>query len=412
MTQFHYKVRDAHGAEIEGDRDANDQYELAKALRSEGLQPVFITEQKDTKKGIFSANVKLDNYIPSFLKRVSLEEKMNFARNVAVMIGAGLSLSKALEVMTRQTQNEKFKGIIFSMVDTIKRGKTFAEALGEYPNIFPKYFQEMVRAGEKSGKLEESLKLVAMQLKKDYSLRRKIRSAMIYPIIIIIAMIGIGILMLIYVVPTLVQTFGELNTELPASTKFVVFISQALVDYWYFILFGAIALGYGMVRALKTELGHKLFNWIFIHAPVLKGINQKFNAARTCRTLASLLSSGVDVLEALSITKGVLQNGYYQAVLESARGRIQKGETISKAFIAAENLSPPLVGEMMAVGEETGELSNMLHRLSIFYENEVSVATKDLSTIIEPLLMIIIGVVVGFFAISMISPMYNLVGAF
>src|SRR3989344_1491362 len=200
MPTFHYKVRDLQGAETEGDRDAKDQYELAKALRGEGLQPVFITDQKNVKKGVFSANIKLDNYIPSFLKRVSLEEKMNFARNTAVMIGAGLSLSKALEVMTRQTQNEKFKGIILAMADTIKRGKPFAEALGEYPNVFPKYFQEMVRAGEKSGKLEGALRLVAMQLKKDYTLRRKIRSAMIYPVIIIIAMIGIGILMLIYVV--------------------------------------------------------------------------------------------------------------------------------------------------------------------------------------------------------------------
>src|SRR3989344_2802289 len=237
----------------------------------------------------------------------------------------------------------------------------------------------MVRAGEKSGKLEGALRLVAMQLKKDYTLRRKIRSAMIYPVIIIIAMIGIGILMLIYVVPTLVATFGELHVELPWSTKLIIFVSRSLVDYWYIILAGALVLGYGLFTAARTEAGEKAGNWIFIHAPILKGINQKFNAARTGRTLSSLLSSGVDVLEALAITKGVLQNGYYQAVIENARGRIQKGETISKAFVAAENLYPPLVGEMMSVGEETGELSNMLLRLSIFYENEVAVATKDLS---------------------------------
>lgn len=412
MTRLHYKARDQQGAETEGDRDAKDQYELARALRAEGLQPVFISDKEGTKKGIFSKSIKIDDYVPSFLKRVKLEEKMNFARNIAVMIGAGLSLSKALEVMTRQTANEKFKNVIFAMVDSIKQGKTFADALGEYPNIFPKYFQEMVRAGEKSGKLEGALKLVAMQLKKDYTLRRKIRSAMIYPLIIIIAMIGIGILMLIYVVPTLVQTFSELNVELPASTKLVVFLSQALVDRWYFMLIGAVIIGYGIFRGQKTEAGKRTADWFFIHAPVIKNINQKFNAARTCRTLSSLLSSGVDVLEALSITRGVLQNNYYQAVLETARGRIQKGETISKTFIASEYLYPPLVGEMMSVGEETGELSNMLLRLSIFYENEVSVATKDLSTIIEPLLMIIIGIVVGFFAISMISPMYNLAGAF
>lgn len=412
MSQFHYKVRDTQGAEIEGDREAKDQYELAKVLRAEGMQPVFIVDKKNAKKGILSMNLNLDDYIPSFLKRVNLEEKMNFARNTAVMIGAGLSLSKALEVMSRQTANQKFKGIILAMVDTVKRGKPFADALGEYPNIFPKYFQEMVRAGEKSGKLEEALKLVSMQLKKDYTLRRKIRSAMIYPIIIVIAMMGIGILMLIYVVPTLVQTFKELKVELPLSTRVVVFLSQALVDWWYVMLPIAVAFFFGLYRLTQTPAGKKASDWFFIHAPILKTIDQKFNAARTCRTLSSLLSSGVDVLEALAITKGVLQNSYFQEVLENARLRIQKGETISKTFLAAENLYPPLVGEMMAVGEETGELSGMLSRLSMFYENEVSVATKDLSTVIEPLLMIIIGVVVGFFAISMISPMYNLVGAF
>lgn len=410
MVRYHYKAKDSAGADIEGDRDSKDQYELAKVLRTEGLVPIFIIDAKSGKRGgIFAKKIKLTDYIPSFLQRIKLEEKMNFARNTAVMVGAGLALTKALEVMTRQTENEKFKKIIMSMAETIKRGKTFAEALGEFPAVFPKYFQEMVRAGEKSGKLEGSLKLVAMQLKKDYTLRRKVKSAMMYPLIIIIAMIGIGILMLIYVVPTLIQTFDELKVELPLSTRVVVFISQSLLQSGIFVLIGSILIGYGAFRFFSTALGKKYLNWAFIHAPVIRGINQKFNSARTCRTLSSLLSSGVDVLEALSITRGVLQNLYFQRVLDDARERIQKGETISKAFLSQEYF-PPLVGEMMAVGEETGELSGMLLRLSAFYESEVSAATKDLSTIIEPLLMIIIGIVVGFFAVSMVSPMYNLAG--
>ncbi|OGF62776.1 hypothetical protein A2662_00220 [Candidatus Giovannonibacteria bacterium RIFCSPHIGHO2_01_FULL_45_33] len=409
MALYHYKARDSAGADVEGDRDAKDQYELAKTLRAEGFLPTYIVDAKKKKGGLFGKKFKLGDYIPSFLKRIKLEEKMNFARNAAVMIGAGLSLAKVLEVMTRQTENEKFKGIILSMVGTIKSGKTFAEALGEFPAVFPNYFKEMVKAGEKSGKLEGSLKLVAMQLKKDYTLRRKVRSAMIYPAIIVIAMIGIGILMLIYVVPTLVSTFEELKVELPLSTRIVVFLSKSLLKSGIFIGIGAGILGYFLLRFLKSAMGKNFLDWGFINAPVIKGINQKFNAARTCRTLSSLLSSGVDVLEALTITKGVLQNHYFKDVLDDARDRIQKGETVSKAFLSAECF-PPLVGEMMAVGEETGELSQMLLRLAMFYETEVSAATKDLSTIIEPLLMIIIGAVVGFFAVSMISPMYNLAG--
>lgn len=407
MPLYHYKARDKDGRDAEGNREAKDQYDLAHSLRAEGITPLFVSESSAARK-----KKALADYLPDFLQRVSLEEKLNFTRNTAVMIGAGVSLSKALEVMGRQTQNEKFKKVIADMGETIKRGKTFSEALGEHPDIFPKFYQEMARAGEKSGKLEESLKLVALQLKKDYALRRKVRGAMVYPIIVVIAMVGIGILMLVYVVPTLVSTFEELKVELPLSTRFVIFISKSILKSGLIFLLGAAALGYLAYRWLKSAGGKARMDWVFAHTPVIRGINQKFNSARACRTLSSLISAGVEILEAISITKEVLQNHLYQNVLEDARGKIQRGETISQAFLSSGNLYPPLVGEMIAIGEETGELSQMLLRLASFYENEVAQATKDLSTIIEPLMMIIIGIVVGFFAIAMISPMYNLVGAF
>ncbi len=411
MPIYHYKVRDQQGEEITGDRDAKDKYELAHAMRAEGLTPIFIREPGASSRKL---TINLGKLIPSFLKKVPIDEIMNFTRNTAVMVGAGLSLARALEVMNRQVSNEKLKEAIIKMSDTIKQGKTFADALGEYPKIFPKFFQEMVRAGEKSGKLEESLKLVAIQLKRDYSLRRKVRSAMMYPMIIMIAMVVIGVLMLIYVVPTLVKTFKELNVPLPASTQFIIFISESILQSGIIFFVVMIVVGYGLWRWLKSSMGKKLLDWVFTHAPVIGGINKKFNSARTCRTLSSLISSGVDILEAFTITSSVLQNHYYKNILESAKEKIQKGEAVSRSFLGsdAEKFYPPLVGEMMAVGEETGELSPMLLRLAMFYENEVSAATKDLSTIIEPVLMILIGIVVGFFAISMISPMYNLAGSF
>ena len=179
-------------------------------------------------------------------------------------------------------------------------------------------------------------------------------------------------------------------------------------------MFVAAALGYLLLKWSKSIGGKKNIDWLFIRIPVVKGINQKYNSARACRTLSSLISSGVNILEALDITKGVLQNHFYQNVLDDAKNKIQKGDTISGAFLSDEavKLFPPLVGEMIAIGEETGELSGMLLQLSVFYEAEVAAATKDISTIIEPALMIVIGIVVGFFAISMISPMYNLAGSF
>lgn len=408
MPLYRYKARDAGGKEVEGEREAKDQYALAKTLRGENLQPIFAVAVASAK-----SKLSFSEYVPAFLQGVPLEEKLNFTRNTAVMIGAGVSLVKALEVMERQTQNRKFKEAIKKMAESIRKGQAFSEAMVNYPKIFQKFYQEMTRAGEKSGKLEESLKLIALQLKKDYAIRKKVKSALVYPTIILIAMAGIGVLMLIYVVPTLVATFQELKVDLPISTKFVIWISTSLLESGLIFLgvFGAGA--YLLWRWKQTERGKRIFDWIVTKLPVIHVVNQKFNSARTCRTLSSLISAGVDILEALSITKGVVQNSFYQDVLETARARIQKGEPISKAFLGpgAENLYPPLVGEMMAVGEETGELSNMLLRLAIFYENEVAIATKDLSTIVEPVLMILIGIVVGFFAIAIISPMYNLVGA-
>ncbi|MEK9175502.1 MAG: type II secretion system F family protein [Patescibacteria group bacterium] len=404
MPLFYYTARDNKGVSVSGNHEANDQYALSRALRAENLTVLSISEKSD-KKGL-SWNIKL----PEFLQPISLEEKINFTRNTAVMIGAGLSLTKAMDVMSRQAHNSRFKSIVLVMADIIKKGKTFGEALGEYPSVFPKYYQEMVKAGEKSGNLENSLKLVALQLHKDYSLRRKIRSAMMYPLIIFIAMIGIGILMLIYVVPTLVSTFSELGVELPASTRAVIYVSNSLLTSGLIMLGAVIILGGLLFRFLKTIRGKNGMDIIFVKLPIIGGINKKFNAARTCRTLSSLITSGVDILEAISITQGVLQNHLYKTVLNNAKERIQRGEAIARSFLDAESLYPPLVGEMIAVGEETGELSQMLLRLAIFYENEVAAATKDLSTIIEPVLMIFMGAVVGFFAVSMISPMYSLVG--
>jgi len=192
----------------------------------------------------------------------------------------------------------------------------------------------------------------------------------------------------------------------------IIFVSQSILQSGLILLAGAAVAGYGAYRWAKSKMGKTQLDWLFTHLPVIKGINQKFNSARTCSTLSSLISSGVDILEAISITKEVLQNHLYQNILDDARAKIQRGETISKAFLSSGELYPSLVGEMIGIGEETGELSQMLLRLASFYESEVSQATKDLSTVIEPALMILMGVVVGFFAVSMISPMYNLVGAF
>ena len=406
MPIFHFVAKDLEGQTTEGIKEAADKYDLARVLRAENLSPILIEEKKERMVN------KIEKIFSNIFERVSLEEKMNFARNVGVMVGSGVSLSRAFEIISRQTKNQKFKSTVLDMAEFIKKGGTFGDALGKHKKIFPKFFEEMVRSGEKSGTLEGSLQIISLQLRKDYALRKKVKSAAAYPVIVIIAMIAIGVLMMIYVVPSLTQTFSELDIELPASTAFVIFFSDFIIEYSFvFTIMLTLVIGGGFYF-LKSRTGHNFSDVFFSHIPPFREINRKFNAARTCRTLSSLLDAGVDVVEALEITKEVLNNHLYKKVLKEASDVIKKGEQLSKSFLSKKSLYPPLVGEMIGIGEETGKLSPMLLKLAQFYENEVAVATKDLSTVIEPVLMLVIGAAVGFFAISMISPMYNLAGGF
>lgn len=333
-----------------------------------------------------------------------------FSRNLAVMLEAGLSLNKSLDVLSRQTQSKKLQSTIKNIATDIQKGESFSESLKKYPKIFSPLFRSMAKAGEESGKLAESLKIISLQLKRDHDLLRKIRGALIYPLIIFITMVAAGVLMLIYVVPTLVSTFRELEIELPFTTKIVIGLSELILKQGLLVLLAMAALASLSFWFLRIQSGKRFFNALFLRLPLVSSLVKKTNAARTARTLGSLIESGVDLVRALEVTSDVLQNYRYKEVLTRAKAKIQKGSPISSVFIDASDLYAPLVGEMMAVGEETGKLSQMLIRVAVFYENEVAIATRDLSTIIEPFLMIVVGVIVGFFAVSMISPIYSSLG--
>src|SRR3989344_4962634 len=406
MPVFFYKAKEKEGNTVEGTEIAENKFDLADSLKQRGFTVINIAEAKESKIK------KISNLVSNFLSRISLEEKINFARNIGVMAGSGLSLARALEIELRQSKNDKFNFVISDILNTVKGGGLFSKALSDHPKVFPKFFKEMVVSGEKSGKLEESLRLVTLQLSKDYALRKKVKGAMIYPSIVLLVMVAITILMMMFVVPSLVSTFKELNIELPASTSFIILISTIIQKSGVFFVVILAVIFYAIYYILKTDFGKKILDYAFAYTPFVKDINRKFNAARACRTLSSLISSGVPIAESFDITKELIENQLYKRILENASVSVKKGETISKSFLSPDSLFPPLVGELIAVGEETGKISAMLSDLAKFYENEVNSATKNLSTVIEPILMIIIGIAVGFFAISMISPMYNLAGGF
>ncbi len=398
--QFSYKAKKVSGETYQGEREANDKFALFRDLRKEGETVLSCNEMK---KGVLSGVL----HVPAFFGGVNMHEKIIFARNLGGMISAGLALSRALQVMERQTKKKKLKHIFSELNRFISEGKSFHEALAKFPDVFGSLFVSMSKAGEESGNLASSLKQIADQLEKTYLIQKKVKGAMVYPGVIISLMIVIGILMLTFVVPRLVETFAELGSELPTSTKFVIWLS-GIFQHHYILAFLAIV---GSVTAfyysLRTPFGKKAFDYCVLRLPVVGLIIKETNSARTARTLSSLLSSGVDLVLAISITGEVLQNSYYKKVLEQAALRVEKGLPLSGVFLENERLYPIFVGEMASVGEETGELGHMLSGVADFYEQEVEQKTKDMSTIIEPVLMIVIGIGVGFFAISMISPMYS-----
>ncbi len=401
MPIYNYVAKKVSGEEIKGSKEAKDRFDLAQMVRSDGYIMLSYEQKKERK---FS----LDFFD---IRNVSTADKMIFSRNLGVMVSAGLSIVKGLEILSRQTKNKKFKKIILALIEGVQKGNPLSESMKGYPSVFSSLFVAMVKVGEESGQLSQSLKNIGEQLGQDHSLSKKIRGAMIYPAIIIIAMIVVGILMLIYVVPTLISTFRDLNLDLPASTRAIIFLSDFMAANSVLVLGFFLLITLVIFWFFRTERGKRAVSFTLLYFPLFSSIVKKVNSARTSRTLASLISSGVNVLEALSITEEVLQNYRYKKVLEEAKASIQKGAPISETFKKFTNLYPVLVGEMMSVGEETGKLSEMLSRLAVFYEEEVSNATKDLATVIEPILMVIIGTVVGFFVISMISPMYSMMGS-
>ena len=404
MAKFRVTVSGKEGETTEEIVEAADRFAVYRDIRERGERVIEIRE--DIKIPFWSAS-----FITEVLNPVSMDEKVVLTRNLAAMLEAGLTTSRALAVMERQTRNIHLKSVLGSLIGDVKRGSNFSSALARFPNIFSSLMVSMSRAGEESGKLSDSLRVVATQMERAANLTKKIRGALIYPTIVLIAMVGIGILMLIFVVPTLTQTFEELNTELPPTTQAIITVSNFLSAHTVLALGLIIGFFVAFGAAMRTKTGKKISDWLFLRIPIINGLIMETNAARTTRTLASLLSAGVDVVLSISITRDVIDNGFYKKVLAESEDAVTKGGQLSKIFEKYPHLYPPLVSEMIAVGEETGRLSDLLKETAGFYEDSVERQTKDLSTIVEPFLMLIIGAAVGFFALSMIAPIYSLSNA-
>lgn len=401
MPTYKYKAKDGDGKEYEGVHEAADKFALYRDIKKEGGQVISVTEGK--KRGALSFHLP-------FLGGVKMHDKIIFARNLASMIEAGLPITRALSIMERQAKGE-LKKVLTKLGEEISRGVTLSDAMKLFPAVFSMLFVSMVKAGEESGNLILALKNISNQMEKTYQLNKKVKGAMMYPAVIFSLMAVIGVLMMVYMVPTLTETFKGLGIKLPLSTRIIIAISDAMKNYFLLMIGGVVALGVGFYYSLRTPKGKRISDFVSLRIPVIGEIVKQVNAARTARTLSALISSGVDIVVAIGVTKEVIQNSYYKTILEESEKAIQKGEQISTIFLEHDELYPLFVGEMLSVGEETGKIGDMLGGVAEFYENEVDQKTKDMSSIIEPVLMIVIGAAVGAFAISMLAPTYSLVDA-
>ncbi len=400
MPKFLYTAKNiTTGENSGGEMEAKDEASLARDLRERGF---LLTSHKE-----LEAAKTLDiRFFDRFIS-VPLKEKMVFTRNLAVMVSSGLTVSRAIHNLSAQTKNKRFKTILLSIYDDVQGGKMLSEGMAKHPGVFNELFVNMVGVGEVSGNLEEVLGILALQLEKENDLLSKVRGALIYPAVIIVAMIGIAILMLTYILPKITSVFQEMDVTLPATTLFIIGVSDFLRQHAILSALFMAGLVVGVKLFAGTKPGKRFFGLLFLYMPIVSGIIIKVNCARFARIYSSLLKSGISVVAGLTIVSKTLGNVYYKDALAEAIGEIQKGVELSKVTAKYPRIFPILVTQIIEVGEETGKTEAVLQRLAEFYEEEVSQITKNMSSIIEPILMLLIGSSVGFFAVAMLQPLYS-----
>ena len=399
MPEYNYIARNQAGAVQKDVMSAINERAVVEILRAQGLIPTSI---KPITK---SFDLKV---LTEYFRRVRLLDKITFIKNLGVMTKAGLPLARSLKILSVQTPNPKFAKVVSDIARTVEGGTALADSLAKYPHIFSPIFISMVRVGEMSGTLDQNLTYLADQMQRDYDLVSKARGAMTYPIIVLVALGIVGFLMFTFVLPKLTETFKDLNAKLPLMTRIVIGVVDLFAHYGVIVLLLIILLLAMFVYWRTTEAGKKVLHKVVFYLPVLKNIVIKVNLARFTRVLASLIKSGMPIVEALEVSSHVVANVYYQKTIAEASNKVKMRSPLTAAFVRQPRLFSNLVIQMMEVGEESGTTDAVLTEVANFYEAEVDQTMKNLSSILEPVIMMVIGAVVGFLAIALISPIYNL----
>lgn len=404
MPKFSYRAVDENNRLHEGELEAADRVAAITAIADRNWRPINISAAGAVKKGEIP--------LPEFLKnkKIKSDDIVMFTRQLSAMVGAGVPLLRALSSLEEHSDSPALKEVVGQIFKDVQAGTALADALAKHPENFSDVYVNMVRAGEAAGILDDILKRIAIQQEKNATVRKKIKSAMTYPMVLIVITIGAFFGLMLFVIPqigSILQDLGGPDTELPPLTKIMLAISGFITSYWYLVFPALAGLVIALLRYIKTPVGRAKFHRLVLKMPAVKTIVVKVAVARFARTFSALMGAGVAVLEALDVTAHAIGNVVYEEALKAAAEEVKNGAALS-SVIDQNDIFPPIVAQMLAVGEETGQTDTVLVKVADFYEEEVDVAIDGLSSIIEPIMIVFMGGMVGLIAASVMQPIAGL----
>lgn len=403
MTKFSYKASNLEGKIITGAIDAGDRASALSTLRKQQLRPISIEVATDKKQKGFNINF-------GDSKTVKTDALVIFTRQLSTMVSAGVPLLRALNTLQSQAESPALREVLGSVVKDVQAGAALSDSFEKHPQVFSDVYINMIRAGEAAGILDDILKRVASQQEKSATIRKKVKSAMTYPIVLLVITVIAFFALMLFVIPrigNIIKDVGGADAELPALTQSMLSISDFLTNQWYIVIAVGIALIFGARRYLSSPKGKEQFHKYILKVPAVGSIVKKVAVARFSRTYASLMAAGVNVLEALKVTGRAIGNKTYEKMLLEAAEEVKNGKQLSKA-LADNDLFPAIVSQMLAVGEETGQTDTVLIKVADFYDEEVDSAISSISSIIEPVMIVLMGGMVGLIAASVMGPISSI----
>jgi len=397
MPIYKYQATNKEGKKIIGLAEARSEGEAIDILKDKDYEIVSIEEKTEAKSLHFG----------SFFNRIKPKDLVVFSRQFAVLISANVSLVQSLKLLVEQTSNEKMKAAVAEIADEVDGGTKLSDSLAQRPQIFSNFFINVVKSGESSGKLDEVLNYLADELEKDYDMTSKIKGAMIYPAFVLCGLTGVGVVMMVFVIPKLTAMMAESGAILPLPTRILMMISDALANYWYIFIILIIGLVVGYKQMSRTPAGKKILDNAILRVPVFGKLFQRIYLVRFTRSLQTLIMGGVTISKALGITAEVVTNEVYRDLIRDTRKEVEDGNSISSIFMNSP-MVPSMVSQMLKIGEKTGRLDMVLERITVFYSREVNNIIANLMTLMEPIIMVVMGIGVGVMVAAIIMPMYQM----